>query len=53
MKHYIIRFTVAPSYRKVIQTVVQASDKRQARILLNRSQSKGKKVQVLSIKETE
>lgn len=53
MKHYIIRFTVAPSYRKVIQAVIMASDKRQARILLNRSQSKGRKVQILSITEAQ
>jgi len=53
MRFYTIHFAVAPSYRKRFVTVIEAKDRRQAVILLNKKQSKGKRIQVLAVHVSE
>lgn len=50
MKFYVIKFVVAPTYRKVYMTVIQATDKRNAVIQLKKREGK-KKVQILEISQ--
>lgn len=50
MKFYVIKFVVAPTYRKVYMSVIQATDKRNAIIQLKKREGK-KRIQVLEINQ--
>lgn len=56
MKTFKIRFTKAPSYKKVLVSIVEAKDKYQALIILNKqevSRGRGGRTQILEIKQVE
>lgn len=53
MKTFTIRYSVAPTYRKVFQKVLRATDKRQARLLLQKSEGKNKRLQILAVHVSE
>lgn len=56
MKTFKIRFTKAPSYKKVLVSVIEAKDKYQAIVLLNKqeiSRGRGGRTQILEIKQVE
>lgn len=53
MKTFTIRFVKAPSYRKVIQTVIRATDKRNAMAQLRKKEGAKNRLQVLYVHVSE
>jgi len=53
MRTFTVRYCTAPTYRKVFQTVIRASDKRQALAILRKNEGKKKTLQILAINVSE